>query len=85
MSFSSGTRSILPESWSDRTWLNGYSVGGGAEFMVTPHVVVGADYQFVDLSPDSFVGNRYRRGQNPFAADIDLQFQEVKGRLSFKF
>jgi outer membrane immunogenic protein len=71
--------------WSDRQWLNGYSIGGGAEFMVTPHVVVGADYQFVDLSPDSFVGNFTDGARTPFAADIGLQFQEVKGRLSFKF
>jgi outer membrane immunogenic protein len=72
-------------SWSDRVWLNGYSVGGGAEFMVTPRVVVGADYQFVDLSHDIFVGTVSDLAGTPFAADIGLQFQEVKGRLSFKF
>ena len=70
-------------TWSDEEWLHGWSIGGGLEAMLTPHIVVGADYQYIDLGSKNFSATVSDGGN--YANDIDVQLQEVKARLSFKF
>jgi outer membrane immunogenic protein len=67
------------------SWHNGWAVGGGIEYALTPNWILGAEYNFADLgsnrknaagSPSGIV--------TPITVDVD-KFQSVLGRLSYKF
>jgi len=71
-------------SFSEDEWMNGWSVGGGAEFALTQNIILGADYQFIDLGDENFAG-AVSGGGTTWGTDVDVQIHEVKGRLSYKF
>jgi outer membrane immunogenic protein len=71
---------------SDRQ--NGWYVGGGIEFALAPDVIVGAEYQHIDLGGEQ-VNTEAEAGFNSTygaraGRDIDVTANLVRARISFK-
>jgi outer membrane immunogenic protein len=64
---------------------NGWTAGAGIEYALWPHVIVGVEYDYVELNP----GNRTQvaAGAGPVGTHIHagLDTQSVTARLSYKF
>jgi outer membrane immunogenic protein len=64
---------------------NGWTAGAGIEYALWPHVIVGVEYDYVELNP----GNRTQVavGTGPVGTHIHagLDTQSVTARLSYKF
>jgi outer membrane immunogenic protein len=64
---------------------NGWTAGAGIEYALWPHVIVGVEYDYVELNP----GNRTQVavGAGPVGTHIHagLDTQSVTARLSYKF
>jgi len=69
---------------SDENTHNGWTVGGGLEFLATENIVLGVEYNFHDLGEETY-GERFRfdLGRDPI--ESDLQLHTVTARLSWKF
>jgi len=71
---------------SDRQ--NGWYVGGGVEFALAPDVILGAEYQHIDLGGEQ-VNTQAEAGFDPTygvraGRDIDVTANLVRARISFK-
>ena len=68
---------------SDDRRVSGWNVGGGAEYLVTPNVVLGLEYLHVDLDNESFA---LRNAAGTFAQNInvDAEFDIVRARFTVK-
>ena len=64
---------------------NGWTAGAGIEYALWPHIIVGVEYDYVELNP----GNRAQVavGAGPVGTHIHggLDTQSVTARLSYKF
>ncbi len=64
-------------------WHNGWTVGGGVEYALTNHIIVGAEYSYIGL------GSRNHLDTPPvgvfYNADVDAAVQQVLFRISYKF
>jgi outer membrane immunogenic protein len=72
------------ETGTMTSWHNGWAVGGGVEYALTPNWIVGAEYIFADLGRNS----RTVVGSLGDTANLNVdvnQFQSVVGRVSYKF
>lgn len=71
-----------------RDYYNGWTVGGGYEYMLMPNVILGLEYNYVDLSGDASATVTNLAGvpvsPTPARSDIDLTIHSVMARLSFK-
>jgi outer membrane immunogenic protein len=65
----------------DRKWAEGWFAGGGIEYAVTRHWIIGAEYLFVSL------GKKFECGRCPSgdAHDVWGREQIVRARLSYLF
>ena len=63
---------------SDSRAVNGWTVGGGAEYALTNNVSLGVEYRYTDLGRETFnlAGNSIRE---------EVREHQVTGRLNFKF
>jgi outer membrane immunogenic protein len=72
------------DRFSEENTHHGWTIGGGLEFLATPNVVLGLEYNFYDFGEESY-GERFRfvTGRDP--VEEDLQMHTVTARLSWKF
>ncbi len=69
---------------SDEKTHNGWTVGGGLEFLATPNIVLGLEYNFYDLGEeDHFRRFDVAEGRPFIENDVDLH--TVTARVSYKF
>lgn len=80
----------VPPDWVSRTrdYYNGWTVGGGYEYMLMPNVILGLEYNYIDLSGNASATVTTVAGVPvtaiPARSDIDLTIHSVMARLSFK-
>jgi outer membrane immunogenic protein len=77
-------RSILgPSRQKTSNWQNGWTVGGGVEYAITNHILIGAEYNYIGL------GSRAHKSgvtSGPFFdAKVDAAVHQVLLRISYKF
>ncbi len=78
---------IVGASSSD--WRQGYTAGGGVEYMISPNIVLGLEYDWINLrsgtesTPILFATTGIRGGT--FTRDTDTDTHLFVARLSFKF
>lgn len=68
----------------DSSWRNGWTVGGGLEFMIRPNVILGVEYNYIDLGSATHF-NPSAFNQVTLTESVDVEIQTVTARLSFKF
>lgn len=59
---------------------DGWALGGGIEYQITPNLIFGAEYLHVDLSSET-IGNAINSEVHKVDADMDI----VRARLNYKF
>jgi len=73
-------------NWISSHWDDGFVVGAGTEYMLTPHVVVGLEYDYVGLNAHDQVG--VIPGLAPqfnVVHGVNANIQSVTARFSFLF
>jgi outer membrane immunogenic protein len=70
-------------SGSDSHWHNGWTVGGGVEYALTPNWIVGVEYDYVDLLTKTY--NVAGASPGVYNFDVHPQIHEVLARISYKF
>ena len=68
-------------SAGDSQWHNGWTVGAGVEHAVTKNVIVGFEYNYIDLGSE----NSITPGLLLLNQDVDVQIHSFMGRVSYKF
>ncbi len=73
---------------SERQWANGWTVGGGVDYMICDQVSLGVAYDFADINVDSKTitcpsCNGPGAGFGVPVVDGDVKLQSVMGRLTF--
>jgi outer membrane immunogenic protein len=87
---------IFSGGFTNRFWLGnsseiklGWTAGAGAEYALTPQIVVRAEYLYVDLGQSSvvarFQGTDPLQSQIYYAASRDNTFSVVRAAMSFRF
>jgi outer membrane immunogenic protein len=66
-------------------WQNGWTIGGGLEYILTRNVTVGIEYNFIDLGSDRITAHFNNGPCSGCGMDTDVQIQTLVGRLNFKF
>lgn len=69
---------------SHSDWRNGWTVGAGFEYAVTPNWIVGVEYDYVNLGKSTWSGNDTPSGTFETFTD-KLTVNAVLGRVSYKF
>jgi outer membrane immunogenic protein len=67
---------------SASSWQNGWTVGGGVEYGLTPNWILGLEYDYVDLLTKNY---NVSGGTALYTFDVHPQIHEVLARLSYKF
>ena len=86
---SRGGVTVPIEALSETERHNGYTIGGGIEYMLTPYIVLGFEYDHVDLgsrrteTPVLFTNTRVQG--STLTRDVDVTADLFVGRLTFKF
>jgi outer membrane immunogenic protein len=80
-----GQNANIPDAFSNDELHHGYFIGGGIEYAATDNVIVGAEYNFIDLG-----GKRNHNGTTtagiPYVnEDVESQIHAITARVSFKF
>jgi outer membrane immunogenic protein len=70
-------------TWKSSEWQNGWTIGGGLEFAVSPNVLLGVEYNYADLGRERHSGATSDGGTA--VTDVDVNVHTVWARLSFKF
>jgi outer membrane immunogenic protein len=80
--FNVGTGTII---FDNRTieWHNGWTVGGGIEHALTKHIILGAEYNYIDLGSQTHTSLPF--GGVAYNAKVDATVHQALFRLSFKF
>jgi len=68
-------------SGGESKWHNGWVVGGGVEYMITPNWIVGAEYNYISLQTKSELGG----GDGLYTFDLRPRIQTAVARLSYKW
>jgi outer membrane immunogenic protein len=87
---------IFSGGFANRFWLGnsseikwGWTAGAGAEYALTPQIVVRAEYLYVDLGQSSvvatFQGTDPLQSQIYYTASRDNKFSVVRAAVSFRF
>ncbi|MDH3741061.1 MAG: outer membrane beta-barrel protein [Hyphomicrobiales bacterium] len=74
---------VLTSSSSD--WENGWTIGAGLEFAVTPNLRIGAQYNYVDLIIDDRFGVQTGGFTLQNHQSIDSEIHQVMARVSWQF
>lgn len=70
-------------SGSSTHWQNGWTVGGGIEYALTPNWIVGLEYDYVDLLTKNY--NVAGTAAGVYTFDVHPRVHEALARLSYKF
>jgi outer membrane immunogenic protein len=63
-------------------WQSGWTVGGGVEYALTKHWIIGAEYSYIDLGTQA---HKTISNGTLFDAKVDAAVHQVLFRVSFKF
>lgn len=63
-------------------WQSGWTVGGGVEYALTKHWIIGAEYSYIDLGTQPHKTDSFG---TVFDAKVDAAVHQVLFRVSFKF
>lgn len=68
--------------YEERTieWHNGWTVGGGIEYALTKHLIIGAEYNYIDLLPKT-----HTHSVGTYKAKVNANVHQALLRLSLKF
>jgi len=83
------TVTIFPDPgttvFRDKTseWHNGWTVGGGIEYALTNHIIIGAEYSYIDLGSRNHLDTP--TAAPFFNAKVDAAVHQVLFRISYKF
>lgn len=72
-----------PTRGADKQWRDGFSVGGGLEFAITPNWIAGIDYSYINLSNRDQTINLIGDGSVTYRVEVPT-IHAVVGRLSYK-
>jgi outer membrane immunogenic protein len=65
---------------------HGWTVGGGIEYLLTRNLVLGVEYNYIDLGEAAYRTTiQNDTFHSPFRVDNDVTAHAVMGRLSYKF
>ncbi len=80
-------RSVLgPSREKTSDWQNGWTVGGGVEYALTNHILIGAEYDYIGLGSTAHkTGITTLPPGRFFDAKIDAALHQVLLRISYKF
>lgn len=73
----------LTSSSSD--WENGWTIGAGVEYAVTPNLRIGAQYNYVDLNPGGRAATQAAGFTLQHHASVDAEIHQVMARFSWQF
>ena len=74
---------VLPTSMHKSTTHNGWTIGGGLEYLVSPNIILGVEYTYTDLGDETLRG--FDSEGDPFAVKNDVTMHAVMARFSYKF
>jgi outer membrane immunogenic protein len=68
-------------------WHSGWTVGGGVEYGLTKHWIIGAEYNYIDLGSKTHTSSTAEVGPSDykFNAKVDAAVHQALIRLSYKF
>jgi len=67
-------------------WRNGWTVGGGVEYALFKHWIIGVEYSYIDLGKKAQqTGNIILGGGNSSDMKVDAAMHQVLFRVSYKF
>ena len=69
----------------DSQWHNGWTAGVGVEHAVTKNVIIGFEYNYIDLGSENSVTPTSARRAPSLNQDVDVQIHSFMGRVSYKF
>jgi outer membrane immunogenic protein len=72
-------------NFTTSTWHNGFVVGGGGEYMVTPSVTIGVEYDYVKLETLDHTGGLGSQPLFPVVHGVSANIQSVTARVNFLF
>jgi outer membrane immunogenic protein len=77
---------LRPPKVQTSDWHNGWTIGAGVEYALTNHVIIGFEYNYIDLGTKNHM-TLPPGGSGPgfFSADVDAAVHQVLFRLSYKF
>ena len=81
----SGTNANIPDAFSNDENHHGWFIGGGLEYAWTDNVIVGAEYNFIDLGGERNHNGTTTAGIPYVNEDVEAQIHAVTARVSFKF
>lgn len=82
----SAASTIGPSSWSPGSkFMSGVVVGAGFEYMLTQNVILGVEYNHIDLGRTNYAANNAGGDTSSTSADAKTKLDTVVGRLSYKF
>jgi outer membrane immunogenic protein len=70
-------------SGSETTWHNGWTVGAGLEYGLTPNWILGVEYDYIDLQSKSY--NVAGTAAGVYTFDVTPRIHELLARISYKF
>jgi outer membrane immunogenic protein len=66
--------------WSDGRTFYGWSIGGGAELALTPHLTAAVEYRFTEFEEEGFVPTT-----TVFPFTLDAEVRQVRAKVSYRF
>jgi outer membrane immunogenic protein len=72
-----------PTRGADKQWRDGFSVGGGLEFAITPNWIAGMDYSYINLSNQDQTISLIGDGSVTYGVAVPT-IHAVVGRLTYK-
>ncbi len=73
---------VLTRNTKTSDWQNGWTAGGGIEYALTNHIILGAEYSYIGLGSQAHKANQ---AGAVFDAKVDAAVQQVLFRVSYKF
>jgi outer membrane immunogenic protein len=73
-----------PTSGISKQWTDGFVLGGGLEYAITPYVILGVDYSYIQLNDRPHTLDLIGDGAVTYNVAIPA-IQAVVGRVSYKF
>jgi outer membrane immunogenic protein len=80
-----GTNANIPDAFSNDEKHDGWFIGGGMEYAATDNVILGAEYNYIDLGGKKNHNGTTTVGIPYVNEDVEAQIHTVTARVSFKF
>ena len=74
----------VPTNGSDKQWTDGFVLGGGLEYALTPFLILGVDYSYIHLNNRDHTLNLINDGSVTYSVAVP-EIHAVVGRVSYKF